>query len=347
MKKTWIRLALIFLLTAVFLFFFFRRVDWKEVLRYLTDANIAILVLVFLLTPLHLLMRAFRWKYLLIHEKRDVRLFNLFAGNAIGFTVTFLLPGRLGEIVKPLYVARKENVRPGFALGTVVVERIFDVFAMCFLLGVFILARPLYGSTFKVQSGAYSKLYLWGIIGAVFASVLLGLSLLFFFYKEKALDLTARILKPLSQKFAHKVLNLLREFIDGLKFFHSLGNVLIYIGLSLAVWLGITFYYWVFFLAYHVAIPYFYLIPYIFLAMVGASIPTPGMVGGFHAFSLLGLTLFFPQFFPPEDPSRGQGLTIAVHAIQLVVTCLLGYVILWKEGLTLIQLKKLKETIEP
>ena len=94
-------------------------------------------------------------------------------------------------------------------------------------------------------------------------------------------------------------------------------------------------------------IPYFLLIPYIFLTMVGASIPTPGMVGGFHAFSILGLTLLYPGIFPKGDTSLAAGLTIVVHAVQLVMTCLIGYVILWKEGLSLFQLKKLGETIEP
>lgn len=346
-KKTWIRLTLIFLITAGFLFFFFRRFDWKSVWSSLTNVNVAILALVILMTPLHLVTRAFRWRYLLIHEKKDVKFYNLFAGNAIGFTVTFLLPGRLGEIVKPLYVAKKEGVRPGFALGTVVVERIFDIFTMCFLLGVFLLARPLYASTFRVEAEAYAKLNYWGIIGVAFASVLLIVSLFIYFFKEKALKTAAFFMKPFPQKSGQKILTLLHEFIDGLKFFHSLGNLLIYIFLSFVVWLSITFFYWVFFLAYHVNIPYFFLIPYIFLTMVGASIPTPGMAGGFDAFSLIGLTLLFPAFFPPDDPSRAQALTVAVHAIQLVMTCLVGYVILWKEGLTLLQLKKLRERIEP
>jgi len=36
-------------------------------------------------------------------------------------------------------------------------------------------------------------------------------------------------------------------------------------------------------------------------------------------------------------------MTILVHAVQIVVTCLLGYAILWKEGISLFQLKKLGE----
>ena len=341
MKKTWIRLAVIFLLTVVFLYFFIRGVHWTEAVRYLTNVNWPLFILVILITPLHLITRGYRWKYLLIHEKRDVKFYSLFAGNAVGFTVTFIFPGRLGELVKPLYVARKENIRAGFALGTVVVERTFDIFTMCFLLGVFLLARPLYPTAFKIQTEAFKNLYLWGIVGVSFASLLLIISLLFYFFREKALRVAGFLLKPFPHKLSQRILDLLHEFIDGLKFFHSLGNLLIYILLSFVVWLGITFFYWLFFLAFHVSIPFLFMIPYIFLTAVGASIPTPGMVGGLDAFSKLGLTTLFGM-----DPDQAVGLTVVVHAIQLVMTCICGYVILWKEGLTMLQLRKLGEKIE-
>jgi len=78
-----------------------------------------------------------------------------------------------------------------------------------------------------------------------------------------------------------------------------------------------------------------------FLTMVGASIPTPGMVGGFHYFSKLGLTSFFNV-----DPNLAVGMTIVMHALQLVVTCIIGYAILWKDGISMFQIKKLREESE-
>jgi hypothetical protein len=62
------------------------------------------------------------------------------------------------------------------------------------------------------------------------------------------------------------------------------------------------------------------------------------MVGGFHSFSKFGLTSLFNI-----DINLAVAMTIVVHAVQLVVTCLVGYAILWKEGISLFQLKKLGE----
>jgi len=262
----------------------------------------------------------------------------MFASVAIGFTVTLLFPGRIGELVRPLYLAQKEKMSKGFALGTVVVERIFDIFTMCFLLGIFLLARPLYSSFFEGKEEAFSNLQMWGIIGVAVATLLLVLILSLYFFREKALTVISFFLRPLPERISQRILKASKGFIQGLKFFHSVGNLLVYILLSFVVWVGIIFYYWLFFFAYKISVPFFLLCPYVFIMLVGASIPTPGMVGGFHLFSKLGLTSLFDI-----DTNLAVGMTIIVHAAQVVVTCLVGYVILWKEGVSLLQLKKIGE----
>ena len=341
MRKNTVRLGIIFALTVLFLYFFFRSVDWREVYRYLVNVNVWLFIATVLISPLHLFTRAYRWQFLLHQEKKNVSFFHMFAGNAVGFTFNFIFPGRLGELVKPLYLAQKEGIRKGFAIGTVVVERIFDMFTMCALLGLFMIARPLFATIFQINDEAYHNLNFWGLVGLAFASGLLFFSLGLYFFRERTLALVTFILRPFPQKFTERVLKLSDEFIAGLKFFHSLKSLLLYTFFSFVVWLGIIFYYWVFFAAFRIELPFFVLFPYVFLTMVGASIPTPGMVGGFHYFSKLGMTQLYGT-----DPNQAVGVTIVVHALQVVVTCLIGYAILWKEGLSLFQLKKLGEDVQ-
>ncbi|NOR12524.1 MAG: flippase-like domain-containing protein [Candidatus Aminicenantes bacterium] len=338
MRKTWFRLGIIFVLTAVFLFFFFKSVDWNDVLANLTNVNLKYFLLALLIAPLHLLTRAIRWQYLIKYEKRGVSLFNRIAANAVGFTVNFIFPGRLGEIAKPLYLAQKEDIKKGFMIGTVVVERIFDIIICSMLLGLYLVSRPIFPSFYHAGDDAYSLLSFWWIFGISIATFLLFLILAVYFFKEKALSVFAFLLRPFSKKLSEKILNIFDEFIQGLKFFHSVGNLFVYILLSVVVWLGITLFYWVFLLAYNIDVSYVSTFPYVFLTGVGASIPTPGMVGGFHYFSKLGMTSFLNV-----ESNLAVSITIAVHAVQLVVTCLIGYAILWKEGISLLQIKKLGE----
>jgi uncharacterized protein (TIRG00374 family) len=342
MKKHWWRWLLILILTVVLLYFFFRSTEWDEVLDYITDVDMVFLILSVVLAPVHLLTRAVRWKYLLQHEKEDVSLWNRFAANAVGFTVTLTFPGRLGELVKPLYLAQKEKIAKGFVLGTAVVERIFDIFTMCFLLGIFILAKPLYDSVFKIDDTMYSRLHFWGFVGVALASGLLIITLALYFFRSPTMKVVALILRPLPSRIKAKLMSLLEEFIQGLKFFRSLRGLVAYTFWSLMVWGGIIAYYWIFFMAYRVHITFFFMIPYTFMLMVGASIPTPGMVGGFDSFSKLGMTSFYKL-----DPNLAVAMTVVVHAVQVVLTCLLGYIILWKEGISLFQIRRIGEETEP
>jgi uncharacterized protein (TIRG00374 family) len=341
MAKNWARFGLIAALTLVFLYFFFRSVDWREVVRYLGAVNIPLFIVSFFLASLHLFTRSLRWDYLIRHEKQGVRFSSFFAANAVGFTVNAVFPGRLGELVRPFYLAQKENIKKGFCLGTIVVERTFDFFTMCFFLGLFLLARPLFTSRFQAGAEGYANLRFWGIVGLAFTVFLLAFILSMYFFREKTLALIGRLLKPFPETLSRKILAVSEEFICGLKFFHSLSTLLMYTLYSFVVWLGIILFYWVFFLAFGIKLSYFLLVPYVFLTMVGASIPTPGMVGGFHYFSRLGMTSLYGL-----DPNLAVGVTILVHALQIVVTSVLGYAILWKEGMSLFQLKRLGEKAE-
>ena len=352
MAKKIIRYGLIFGLTAVLLFFFFRSVDWSKFFSSITDVKLGFLLLLVLFAPFHLLTRAWRWKYLILPEKKDVKLYNLIAAQSVGFTVTLILPGRLGELVKPLFLAKKENLNAGFALGTVVVERLFDIIAMVFLLAVFLLARPLYAADFPLSPANARWLFGFGLLGLGFDLVVFLVVLGLHFFRARTLKILAFCLRPLPRKWAGKVYRLIEEFIQGLRFFRSLKDLLRFFGLSLVVWLAIVGYYWLFFLAYNEPQAYYKVIPYVFLTMVGASIPTPGMVGGFDYFSKEGLMrLYFSRKIPagagPEVvralSTKAMGMTLVIHALQLVMTCLVGFVILWKEGISFFQLRKMGE----
>lgn len=336
MKKKHINAAVIFLITLVFLWFFFRNVNWVETWRQLDRVNIPLIICTILLVPLHLITRSIRWKFLLRPLKSELKLWNAIEANTVGFTVTLLFPGRVGELVRPLYLAGKEEMSTPYLIGTIVVERTFDLFANCFLLGFFLISEPLYSSYFRTRPEARAHLYFWGKAGLILSIILFAAIISIYCLKDRARKIIRFLARPFPEKFRGPVERFGLEFIDGLKFFHSLFRLLGYFALSLLVWLGICFFYWVFFLAYGLKIPYFLSVPYVFLTMVGASIPTPGMAGGFDYFSKIGLTALYGL-----DQNLAAGMTLVVHSVQILVTCVLGYVILWKNGLTLLQVRNM------
>ncbi|MCI4444688.1 MAG: flippase-like domain-containing protein [Candidatus Aminicenantes bacterium] len=338
MAKKNLNYLIIALITAVFLWFFLKSVNWADTWRYLKQVNLLLITLTLLLVPLHLITRSIRWKFLLQPLKRDLKLKNAIEANTLGFTVTLIFPGRVGELVRPVYLAGKEKLSAGYLIGTIVVERIFDMLAMCFLLGAFLFIRPFYGHYLVAKPEAYFHLYFWGKVGLAFSGVLLAIILVIYFLKNRAVKVVCFLFRPFPQKIRIRVEAFSFEFIEGLRFFHSFFRLIVYFSLSLMVWIGICFFYWIFFLAYGLKIPLVLSIPYVFLTMVGASIPTPGMAGGFDYFSKLGFTTIYGL-----DPNLAVGMTIVIHSVQILVTCGLGYAILWKNGLSLFQIRKLGE----
>jgi len=338
-NKRALRIGLLLALSAAFLYFFLRSIkNWREVLQYVSNVDWRWAIPALLATPIHFFTRGLRWKYLLHHEKRDVGFGSLWKGNVVGFTVTYIFPGRLGEIAKPLYVARREKMRPGFVLGTCVVERIFDILTMTTLLGLFLLGRPLFGARMPITTEGITRLQSLGGLAVGLAGILLALIMLCYFFKDKALAVGAKAFRVLPHRLRDKAVELLREFIDGLGFFHSLGDFLIYVVLGFLVWLSIIFYYWLYLFAFRFPVPFFWVFPYLFLTAAGATIPTQGMIGGFHILSQFGLTMLLGM-----NPNLAGGYTIVVHLVQLVLTCILGYIILTKEGLSLKQIRTMGE----
>jgi len=334
-KKT-IHMIIMAMLSFGFLYFFLKSVQWEHMPDYLADMDIKYFIAFVLLTPVHLATRAIRWNYLLVHQKPDISFFSRFAGNAVGFTVTYIFPGRLGELVKPMYLARKEKIPNGFVLGTVVVERIFDIFTICFLLGGFFLLKPFYPALLSVNQQTYSHVYVSGVIGLSLACMMLVVTLALYFFKKKTLIAVGFLLKPFPKQLSIKIETFFNEFVDGLKIFHSIKNLLMYIFMSFVVWICIITYFWLFFLAYHISAPFLLCFPYTFLLLVGASIPTPGMVGGFHYFSKLGMMSLLNI-----EETLAVGMTLVLHAVQVVVICLIGFFVLWKDGVSFFQIIRL------
>jgi uncharacterized membrane protein YbhN (UPF0104 family) len=71
---------------------------------------------------------------------------------------------------------------------------------------------------------------------------------------------------------------------------------------------------------------------------VGDSVPTPGGAGGFEYFYKEALTNFFGA-----SPDVAAAAALVLHAVSFVPITLVGLVLMWREGLTLGSLKKMKD----
>lgn len=168
-----IKYTLSFLLAAVFIWFAFRKVDWRAFLDGLAQTRWIWVPLFFAASVGALIFRALRWKMLLKPLDPEIRTSLLWDASNVGNLANSVLPGT-GEFVRCGYVCGHCGYDK--ALGTAVMERLWDFLAigLLFILAL-LLGRERFGAFFQehiLQPLAGSGASLWWI--AVLAIVLIA-----------------------------------------------------------------------------------------------------------------------------------------------------------------------------
>jgi uncharacterized protein (TIRG00374 family) len=109
---------------------------WPEFKHSLSTANYWLLVPVFVILSLSHILRALRWRILMLPMGYKPSVPNTFFAVMIGYLANLAVP-RLGEVLKCTILAKYEKVPAEKLVGTIVAERAFDVIS---LLLVFLLA---------------------------------------------------------------------------------------------------------------------------------------------------------------------------------------------------------------
>ncbi|MBI4390982.1 MAG: flippase-like domain-containing protein [candidate division NC10 bacterium] len=137
-----VRTGLGIALSAGLLVLLLRQVEVAEVREALSRVRWGLVVLVVALYFVGAWLRAVRWR-LLFREPEAVSVGNLFAATLVGYMGNNLLPARLGEVARAYLVGRRGTLSLGYALGTVVVDRVLDVLTVVVLAGLALPFLPL------------------------------------------------------------------------------------------------------------------------------------------------------------------------------------------------------------
>ena len=86
---------------------------------------------------LNMVIRALRWQYLL-EPLGHASFANAFRATAVGFAASSILPARAGEVIRPYFLARHENMSATGAFATIILERVLDVLTVLVLLASYV-----------------------------------------------------------------------------------------------------------------------------------------------------------------------------------------------------------------
>lgn len=269
------------LLTAVFLFIAFRKVDVAESFRLLSEISLAYFALYFLFFCLGNYLRALRWKYILDSVKPDTKILNLLGATMVGYGVNCVLP-RFGEIYRPAFLGKWENISRSSVFGTIIVERIIDLLALGFsvLISVMIFPGDLYAEFPWLKSTV--------IIGFAFMIALIVIVVLTVRLKHHFYDIIVKIAGKISHKLADKLAYLFDTLVEGFTSLKGIRNHILTIFLTIAI---MCVYAYTSYLGFYVLgmqnikdISFAMAWIVMSISAFGVVIPTPGSTGSYHAF---------------------------------------------------------------
>lgn len=137
-------------LAVVLLYFSFRGVDWKEFRNVLGQCRWIFVALAMVSGVLAFVVRSVRWRLLLLPDEPDTRFLNCYDGFCIGRLCDFVVP-HIGEFVRCGYV-RTRRLTYDKALGTVILERTWDILMLALLVVVLLAFRWAQFGAFFVDS---------------------------------------------------------------------------------------------------------------------------------------------------------------------------------------------------
>jgi len=309
-----VSVVLMIVLLAVFLW----NADLEEVGRVLTTADGSLLAAAMLVALFSYFLRALRWKFILLPVGR-VRLSSVLITTAVGYAALSLLPARMGDLIRPLLLARREKIPASASLASVLTERVFDLWTVVFFFLIFIVWPPRMPD---LDEGARHSLEVLSLSGYVVGGgllvgtlILLGL----FRYQDRMVEILTRPVAWIKESWEQPFANFCNHFLDGLRVLQRPRDLLITLVSSIVMWYVICWQVRLTLLAFDVDLPLRAAYLIVTMAVIGLAVPTQGGVGGFHKATQVGMTMFFGIGL-----NEATGIAIAYHAICFVPITIIG-----------------------
>lgn len=281
---------------VLLLWFSFRDVEWASFAAVLKECHWGYVALSMAAGSFAFLLRALRWRRLLMPIDESISTLTTFNGVNIGMISNFVFP-RIGEFVRCGVITRrsapvdpehpdKKKASYDKVLGTVVLERSWELLVMLLLLAVVVIAGfKRFGGFFieQIWNPMAQKLdfSIWWIVALLVAVCAAGLWLLWR-YRE-------------SNAFCSKVWGIFKGILQGFASCLKMDKKWLFFAYTACIWLT----YWLMAASTVWAAPFLEhldVIDALFLSLVGGigfAVPVPGGIGAFHFVISLALSMVY------------------------------------------------------
>lgn len=273
---------------VLLLWFSFRDVEWAEFLDVLKACRWEFVALSMAAGSFAFWLRGVRWRQLLLPIDDSISRLTTFNGVNIGNVSNFIFP-RIGEFIRCGVITRRS--KDGKAtydkvLGTVVLERSWELLVMLLLLAVVVIAGfNRFGGFFMDQILApMARKFHFSVWWLVAVLVLLAAASLWCVWRFRG-----------SNRFCMKVWNIFRGIVQGFSSCLRMERKWMFFAYTAFIWLM----YWLMAASTMWAAPFLEgldLIDALFLSLVGGlgfAVPVPGGIGAFHFIISLALSAVY------------------------------------------------------
>lgn len=311
------------LLTIVFIGLFLWNSNLRDVWRIIRATSVPWFLAGLFINFMALVFRTIRWRKLLDVDEPPP-FYPTFFANTVGYMLSTILPIRAGDVARPALLSRRTKVRFSDALGTVLTERILDLYSLL-LLFIYYVVR-------HWNSYAGSRAYTLIKSGAVAAGgVLVALTLLvigIITFRERMRRVHAWVGKFVPARFRDPWMRFFDSFAQSLTLSRRPSTLVIVLGATVVIWFCLTAQFWFVLVANHHSLPFDASFFISGLSTLGLAIPTPGGVGGFHKACQLVLTTFYGF-----NIDESVAVALLFHAVGTVPVVLTGLLLFAREGL--------------
>ncbi len=297
-------------LAAFFLWLCFRGVDLAELWQVVRHVDPLLLGLSVASVFAHLGLRSWRWRTLLAPVAPDVPYRELLSAVSIGYMAS-LLPGRVGEVLRPALLSRRTGTPFAAALATVGVERaVLDLLAIVVLGGGALLLPPgLSGVGAHADPELVAFLRVLG--GGLLAGGLAALAIVTWLARDRERweERFRRFAEGEGAVFLRRPAGFVAGLFPGLGAFATMRGLAAVLAETFVIWGVIAAGIQAGIASCGVTLAPFSALVMLPILAVGIGIPTPGGTGSYHAAMTWGLAGLFGT---PRVLAGAAGLV--VHA---------------------------------
>jgi uncharacterized protein (TIRG00374 family) len=255
--------------------------------------------------------RALRWRSLFAHDRRPPR-GSVANAMTVGYLYNNILPARAGEAARVLVLTRRSSTPPAEIIGTVVLERLYDVIA---ILVIFFIAEPWLPHVSWFGAAAVVAVVLAGLIGATVAGLAVS--------GDRAVTTLLRPLRRFSLFSEGRLDRTVSEINHGLGGLRRPRVAFEAFVWTVAAWLLSALCAYIVSLAFRLHLSFASGVLVIVAVGLGMILPSPpGAIGVFEAAALIALKAY------GVSHSVALSYALVLHAVNFVPFLLVGFPLL-------------------